>query len=289
MRGNAFANKVAVITGGASGIGAAIGKAIARLGAEVVLADRQIDAAEKTASSIRTSGGTASAEEVDVRSLSSITSVVEKTVSRTRRIDYFFNNAGIGVGGEAYTYEPRDWDDVLDVNLRGVTNGIQAVYPVLIRQRAGHIVNTASLAGLVPVAGQISYTASKYAVVGLSKVLRVEAKRHGVNVSVLCPGIIRTPILTGGKYGRLKVTGLDGDKLRELIDQTRPMDVDVFARKALAEILRNRAIIVIPHWWKALWLLERVSPALTMRLSGLALDQMRMRFERLGSGNGDGR
>jgi NAD(P)-dependent dehydrogenase (short-subunit alcohol dehydrogenase family) len=284
MRQDAFANKVAVITGGASGIGAAIGRAMARRGAEVILADRQVDAAEEEAAVIRAGGGRASAVEVDVRHLTSVKNVVEKTVDRTDRIDYFFNNAGISVGGEAHTYEPRDWDDVLDVNLRGVTNGVQAVYPLLVRQRSGHIVNTSSVAGLLPIAAQLSYTASKHAIVGLSRALRVEAKRHGVRVSVLCPGIIRTPILMGGKFGRLNVTGLTADTALRLVEQTRPMDPCVFAQKALAAIARNEAIIVIPAWWNLLWFVDRLSPSLAMRLSELALDQMRARFEQLGVG-----
>jgi NAD(P)-dependent dehydrogenase (short-subunit alcohol dehydrogenase family) len=276
-----FSNKVVIITGGASGIGAAIGKAIARRGAEVVLVDRQADVADGVAAEIRARGGRALAEEADVRSCHSLTSLVERTVARAGRIDCFFNNAGISVGGEAHTYRSCDWDDVLDVNLRGVTNGIQAVYPVMVRQRAGHIVNTASVAGLLPIAGQLSYATSKHAIVGLSKSLRVEAKRYGVRVSVLCPGIVRTAILTGGRYGRLNVAGLDDEKALALVEQTRPMEADVFAEKALRAVARGKAIIVIPRWWIALWYIDRLSPSLAMRLAEVALDQMRVRLEQL--------
>jgi short-subunit dehydrogenase len=166
--------------------------------------------------------------------------------------------------------------------LRGVTNGIQAVYPVMIRQHAGHIVNTASVAGLLPIAGQLSYTASKHAVVGLSKGLRVEAKRHGVEVSVLCPGVIRTAILTGGKYGRLNLVGPSDESAQKLIERTRPMDADVFARRALGAIARNKAIIVIPGWWRALWYIDRISPSIAMKLAGFVLDEMRACLEQLG-------
>jgi NADP-dependent 3-hydroxy acid dehydrogenase YdfG len=104
------------------------------------------------------------------------------------RIDYLFNNAGIGIGGEVDSFTLHDWSDIIDVNLRGVVHGIQAVYPIMIRQRCGHIVNTASMAALITTVGQAGYTATKHAVVGLSKALRVEAEHHGVQVSVLCPG-----------------------------------------------------------------------------------------------------
>src|SRR5439155_13844601 len=96
-----------------------------------------------------------------------------------------------------------DWHKVFDVNLRGVVNGVQAAYPVMLRQGFGHIVNTASVAGLLPTPTIVSYCAAKHAVVGLSTSLRVEAAEAGVRVSVLCPGAIKTPILEGGKYGKM--------------------------------------------------------------------------------------
>jgi NAD(P)-dependent dehydrogenase (short-subunit alcohol dehydrogenase family) len=277
---NVYREKVAIVTGAASGIGAAIAKQIAAAGAQVVLADRQVELAESVASTIRASGGTAVAVELDVRELASMTRVVEETVTRWGGVHYFFNNAGIGVGGETEQYEPRDWDDTFDVNLRGVAYGIQAVYPVMIRQKSGHIINTASVAGLLPVPGQTAYGASKHAVVGLSKSLRIEAKRHGIQVSVLCPGLIRTPILTGGKYGRVHMPGsLTEQKLLKMWERLRPMNVDVFARKVTAAVARNQAIIVVPAWWKMLWYLERLSPTLSSKLSEAFFARMRAETE----------
>jgi short-subunit dehydrogenase len=161
------------------------------------------------------------------------------------------------------------------VNLRGVVHGIQAVYPIMIRQHSGHIVNTASMAGLVAGPGQASYTASKHAVVALSKALRLEAERHGVQVSVLCPGVIRTPILTGGQYGRTKMTGVSDEELLKFWEPFRPMAPEKFAERALRAVLHGDAIIVVPAWWKALWYLERLSPALSMRAARLALKRVR--------------
>jgi len=275
VRTSPYAGKVAIITGGASGIGAALSKELARRGAEVVVADRQIDLAESVAVAIRAGGGKATAAELDVRSFPSMTRVVTDTVTRSGAVDYFFNNAGIAVGGEMDSYKQSDWDDVIDVNLGGVTHGIQAVYPVMVRQRSGHIVNTASMAGLVCGAGEGSYAATKHAVVGLSKALRIEAKRHDVRVSVLCPGAIRTPILTGGKFGRLNFTGVSDEKILEMWAMLRPMDVDVFARKAARAVARNDAIIVLPRWWKAFWYIERLSPEISMKLWETLLVRMR--------------
>jgi NAD(P)-dependent dehydrogenase (short-subunit alcohol dehydrogenase family) len=282
MRDTTFGGKVAIVTGGASGIGAALAKQMARAGTKVILADRQVDLAESVASAIRADGGAATAAELDVRSLESMTRVVQDTVARSHSVDYFFNNAGIGVGGDIDTYEPRDWDEVFDVNLRGVAHGVQAVYPVMIRQGSGHIINTASVAGLLPCPGEGGYSATKHAVVGLSKALRIEARRHGVRVSALCPGVIRTPILTGGKFGRINVEGLSEGKILEMWEKMRPMDADVFAGKVLRAVARNEAIIVVPAWWKALWYLERLAPTVSAKLWESVHARMRADLEAAG-------
>src|ERR1700741_2413620 len=198
---SSVSGKVAFVTGGASGIGAALATQLVDGGGQVWIADRQIGAAQELAQRLNRGGANAPGIELDVRSYPSFERAVAEAVGHSGRIDYLFNNAGIGVGGEVDSYTLDDWNSVFDVNLRGVVRGIQAVYPIMIRQHSGQIVNTASMAGLVTNAGMASYTATKHAVVGLSKALRVEAERHGVQVSVLCPGVIRTPILTRGKYG----------------------------------------------------------------------------------------
>ena len=203
--------KIAFVTGGASGIGAALSTKLVDEGAEVWIADRQVGPAQELAQRLSSGGGKAHAIELDVRSYPPFAQAVAEAVQQSGRIDYLFNNAGIGVAGEVDSYALDDWNDVFDVNLRGVVHGIQAVYPIMIQQHSGHIVNTASMAGLVASPGAASYTASKHAVVALSKALRVEAERHGVQVSVLCPGVIRTPILAGGEYGRYD--GANDEKL----------------------------------------------------------------------------
>jgi NAD(P)-dependent dehydrogenase (short-subunit alcohol dehydrogenase family) len=256
---------VAIITGGASGIGRALGEALARRGAEVVLADRQIELAESVADGIRVKGGRATAAELDVSDFTAVERLVRQTVERLSRLDYMFNNAGIGIGGEVRYYDIKDWEQVLDVNIRGVVNGVQAAYPVMLRQGYGHIVNTASMAGLVPYPTVVSYCASKHAVVGLSLSLRIEAAEAGVRVSVLCPGVIRTPILEGGKYGKT-LQPLPPDVRSKLWERQRPMAADKFAVRALQEIAKNRPIIIIPGRWKLFWWLNRLSPRLSLYL-----------------------
>jgi NAD(P)-dependent dehydrogenase (short-subunit alcohol dehydrogenase family) len=159
------------------------------------------------------------------------------------------------VDGEADSYTLDDWNDVLDVNLRGVVHGIQAVYPIMIGQHSGHIVNTASIAGLATGAAPASYTATKHAIVGISKSLRIEAERHGVQVSVLCPGMVSTPMVLAERY--------------------RGMAPERFAERALRAVLRGKTIIVLPTFWKAFWYLERFSPALSMLVAKAMLKQKR--------------
>lgn len=267
--------KVAFITGGASGIGAALATKLAEGGAEVWLADRQLAAAQELAQRLGSGGTKAHAIELDVRDYRAFEAAVAEAVRTSGSIDYLFNNAGIGVGGEVDSYSLDDWNDVLAVNLHGVVHGIQAVYPIMIRQRSGHIVNTASMAGLLAGPGTASYTASKHAVVALSKALRLEAERHNVKVSVLCPGAIRTPILTGGVYGRMTNTGASEEDILKSWEPTRPMAPDKFAARVLRAVLRNKAIIIVPAWWKMLWYLERLSQTMSMQVGRIVLKRLR--------------
>ena len=141
-----------------------------------------------------------------------------------------------------------------------MVNGVQAAYPVMRTQGYGHIVNTASMAGLCPAPMAVSYAATKHAVVGLSTSLRIEAAEAGLRVSVLCPGFIRTPILRGGgKYGK-DLRQLSPEQQDRLVERSRPMEPADFARRALNAVARNQAIIIVPGGWKLLWWLNRLSP-----------------------------
>src|SRR5438552_680116 len=159
-----FAGKIAIVTGGASGIGRAVGAQLVRHGARVVLADINGDSARATAEAF----GAASAATVDVTDAAAVEQLVTNTVAAHGRLDYLFNNAGIAIMGEARNMTLADWTHLIDVNLRGVVNGVVAAYPAMLRQGFGHIINTASLAGLVPTPGATGYATTKHAVVGLS-------------------------------------------------------------------------------------------------------------------------
>ncbi|HWF80905.1 MAG TPA: SDR family oxidoreductase, partial [Streptosporangiaceae bacterium] len=186
-----MSGRVAIVTGGGSGIGAALVRAMAARGATIVIADIDEAAAKSVAADL--TGVTTVT--LDVRDADAVADVVSQVVAIHGQLDYMFNNAGIAVGGMVEELTLDHWNRVIDVNLRGVIHGVHAAYPVMLAQGHGHIVNTASLAGLIAGPGLAPYDATKHAVVGLSLSLRAEAGARGVKVSAICPGFVDTPLL----------------------------------------------------------------------------------------------
>jgi short-subunit dehydrogenase len=136
------------------------------------------------------------------------------------------------------------------------------------------------MAGLMPNPAGVAYAATKHAVVGLSKSLRVEVKaaQLGIRVSVICPGVIRTPILEGGKYGKI-LMDISDEKLRNMWEEFKPMPPDIFARKVLNAIAKNKAIIIEPWQWRLIWWLNRLSPSLVMVLAQKKFQKMQKEFD----------
>lgn len=270
-----YAGAVAVITGGASGIGAALARALAGRGATLVLADRDVEGASALAAQLPRTEAAA----LDVRDAEAFDRLIADGMQRHGRLDYLFNNAGTGVGGEVKNYTLDDWRYLVEVNLMGVIHGVQGAYRRMIEQGFGHIVNTASMAGWMATPFTTVYSTTKHAVVGLSRSLRIEAREHGVRVSVLCPGVIRTPILVNaGRYGRPKIE-VPAEEQLAMWERLRPMDVDRFAGQVLSHVERNRGIIVVPAWWRLVWWLNRLSPSLADRLATSAYKTAKARLE----------
>lgn len=281
-----FEDAVAIVTGGASGIGRALAEELANRGCEVVLADRQVELAQVAASKICAGGRRATAANLDVRDFTAVDKLVRETVERAGRLDFMFNNAGIAIAGYVDNYGIDDWRYILDVNLCGVVNGVQAAYGTMLDQGFGHIVNTASMAGLKVSPGMVSYAATKYAIIGLSQSLRAEAASRGVRVSVLCPGVVRTPILEGGEYGR-QLVELPAEKIRQMWEGFRPMAPERFAVKALDLVARNCALIIVPSWWKGYWWIDRLLPSLSMLLARKSFETFRQELAEAMKGQGN--
>lgn len=257
MSRTTFRPQVSIVTGGASGIGLAIARRLVDRGSRVVVADLDPDKAQRAAADL---GTLATAATVDVGDAAAVRDLVDETVARHGRLDLMVNNAGVAVGGLHEQLDQAQWDLALRVNLGGVINGVNAAYPVMRAQRAGHLLNTASLAGLVPAPAMLPYTTTKHAVVGLSTALRAEAAAVGVHVSVLCPGFVDTPLLDSIHTG-----GPDGGQVlsvRRQIRRVQPrlMSADLVAERAIRGLERDTAIIAVGGVAQIMWRLNRYVP-----------------------------
>ena len=198
--------KVVLVTGAASGIGAASAVAFAAAGAAVAVCDRDVAGAEATAKVISDTGAQACAVGVDVTDAAQVHAMVEQVVDRFGRLDCAHNNAGItGPAVLTAEYDPAQWELVLGVNLTGVFHCLRHELAAMLRTGGGAIVNTASFSGLVAVPRISAYVASKHGVVGLTKAAAVEYGRKGIRVNAVCPGSTRTPMVDGFSGGDPRV------------------------------------------------------------------------------------
>jgi NAD(P)-dependent dehydrogenase (short-subunit alcohol dehydrogenase family) len=240
--------QVAVVTGAASGIGAALARACAGRGMRVVLADVRPAQLAETARDLETEGADVLAVPTDVTDAAAVQALADAAFDHFGRADLVCNNAGV-VGPQRPMWEqgPEVWRWLIDVSLMGVVHGVHAFVPRLIARGSGHVLNTASIGGLISLPDLAPYAAAKHAVVALTETLREELRRFapGVGATVLCPGFVDTPLALSSEQTR--PAGVEGRKTPQLAAEARAhaaLTADQVAAAALAGVESDRAHVL---------------------------------------------
>lgn len=269
--------KRCLITGAASGIGRATAIAVAGQGAELFLTDRNGDGLERVVAEIRDGGGTvAHFAIVDLVDHGAVVAFAKEVHAVAASMDVVMNIAGISTWGRIEQLEHEHWRRTIEINLMGPISVLECFVPPMIEAgRGGHVVNVASVAGLFGLPWHAPYSASKFGLRGVSEVLRFDLRKHGIGVSLVCPGAVRTPLV-----GTVEIVGVDrsSPKMRRLIAlfERRAVSAEKVAEKILEGIVRNRYMVFTsPDGHFLYWLQRHFEPPyrLLMRLMNRELDR----------------
>jgi NAD(P)-dependent dehydrogenase (short-subunit alcohol dehydrogenase family) len=266
---NPYESKVAIVTGAASGMGRELVRQLAAGGATVIASDIDGKSLEESVRALGSLGGRVRSEVLDVADAVRFRKIIGTTAREFGRLDFMFNNAGIAIFGEVSEMNRGQWEKIVNINLWGVINGTTAAYEVMVKQGHGAIVNTASAAGLAPIPMMTAYAMTKHAVVGLSTSLRAEAVQFGVQVNVVCPGVVNTNIL-GQSHG------MKADlPLLRAMNPVGELPVEKAVERILAGVAANEGVIIFPASAKMLDLLIRLRRGLHEPLWQRGLRRMR--------------
>ncbi|MBL4866240.1 MAG: SDR family NAD(P)-dependent oxidoreductase [Pseudomonadales bacterium] len=237
--------KVAFITGGGSGIGLGMARAFCNAGMKVMIGDIEQEPMERAVAELTKSGGEAAYVQVDVSDRDSMFAAADATIETFGKVHVLCNNAGVLVDGRSEKVDVDNWNWVVDVNIWGVVNGLQAFLP-LIRSHGeeGHVVSTSSMAGMVNFRGSGPYNATKFAVVALAETLMEEHKKDNLGVSVLCPGAVNTKIAESGRNRQGQYGGTD-DNVNAPMAKLLPeaLDPNIVGKQVLEAILDDQPYI----------------------------------------------
>ena len=257
-----LAGKWALVTGAASGIGQATALALARRGADLVLCDVDENGLKQTQDSAASLGRKTLIQRVDVSRRDEMASFADWVHRDHEAMDILVNNAGVALGASFEETLLEDWDWIIGINLLGVIHGLHGFVPRMgARGRGGHVVNIASMAGLLAARSLSAYSTTKFAVVGLSEALRAELEPHGIGVTAVCPGFVNTPIFEAARMRGEARRALAQGQVRDFVER-RQHTPERVAQKILWAVQRNRGIApVFPEAWIGYYM-KRFTPRL---------------------------
>jgi NAD(P)-dependent dehydrogenase (short-subunit alcohol dehydrogenase family) len=241
-----FRDKVVVVTGAASGIGREIALAFARRGARLALSDISEDGLSKVRAETEALGAQAYAQVADVSIAEDVGRFCDNVYGELGRVDILCNNAGVAVGGDFEDIALEHWEWIIGVNLWGVIHGCHYFYPRMIAQGGGgHIVNIASVGGLIPLPGSIPYSTTKYGVVGFSETLRAEAALHGIGVTAMCPGFVLSGIYSGARQCTQREGLTQEEAVKETEERLRKhgRTPEKVAEAVIAAVDKNKGVV----------------------------------------------
>lgn len=250
-------DKIAVITGAASGIGQATAVEFADKGTDLVVSDVNEAGLAETVRAIEAKGRRAVAVKADVSRPEQVEAMIRKAVDTFGRIDLLMNNAGVGLSGEMRHLSLKDWEWIVGINLWGPVYGIHFALPHMMRQKSGHIVNVASAAGLIASPGMSAYTTTKFGIVGLSEVLRNELARFGIGVTVVCPGFVRTSI-----FNTTQLRGVKDDKEARAVPPWLGISKEACAKDIRKAVEKDKFLIIPGPEMKVVYCFKRFAPFL---------------------------
>lgn len=258
--------RTVLVTGAGSGIGRSLALLCAQRGARLVICDLDQERLQASERAVAASGREVLARRVDVSDRAAMGAFAGEVHETAGAVDLLINNAGVGMMGGVLDTPLEDWDWIVSINLFGVVHGLHFFLPPMVERRSGHVVNLASMAGYVASPAMAAYTATKYAVLGLSESLSEELRPAGIGVTAACPGIIATSIIAD-----TRILGVDdADATRAKIDgfyRRRGYGPDRVARSILRSVARGRTVApVSPEAWAG-YAIKRLSPRLNARLT----------------------
>jgi NAD(P)-dependent dehydrogenase (short-subunit alcohol dehydrogenase family) len=259
--------KTALVTGAGSGIGRETALLCAARGADVAMCDVDESGLNETAAHAGHLGRTVLAQRVDVANRAEMQAFADAVHQRFDAVDLLVNNAGVGLGAGFLDTELDDWDWILPINVMGVVHGCHMFVPAMVRRgRGGHVVNLSSAAGFFANPALSAYTATKFAVLGLSEALRVELRPHGIGVTAVCPGLINTPIT---RTSRMRGPSADEARRQSLVRlyERRNYGPDRVARRILRAVSRDSPVMPVTAEAWVMYVLSRASPPLARRLA----------------------